>query len=95
MSNEAQTELTKLAAQLAPEFKFASAEITAAPAKFAHLFTNTMESAQALTETVGKAVLGGAASGLVTGMPLVGLAVSTGIALHNVLSGSKKDGPVR
>ena len=85
------SETTQLAAQSAPEFKFSGpVEITGASAKHAALIASMHESAYALTETAGKSLTAGAAAGLLTQNPVIGLAVGGAVAFHTVFSGSKK-----
>ena len=96
MINTKHTELAKLAAKTAPELNMCKVEsITGVSAKHAHLFSDTLESAIALTETAGKSITGGLATALATGSPLAGGLVSAGLAIHTVFSGSKKDSPSR
>jgi len=80
------SETTQLAAQMAPEFKFGTAEITGASATHLHLF----ESARALTPSVGKAVTTGAAITMATGNLGLGALGALSVATYDVLSGGSK-----
>lgn len=84
------SETTQLAARMAPEFGFKGAcEITAACPKASASLFSFSESAMALTETAGKAVIGGMTAAMTTGSPFVAGAVGLGIAVHTAFSGGK------
>lgn len=89
------SDTTKLAAQCSPDFKFCGpAEITGSNSKLLVdlIMSNAIDSAGRLTETVGKSITAGAAAGLMSQNPVIGLAVGGAVAFHNVVSGGKTRG---
>jgi hypothetical protein len=82
------SETTQLAAQMAPEFKFGSAEITAAcPTARANLFG---ESIGAMMPTMGKAITTCSAVTIASGNLGLGALGALGVTTFDVLTGGGK-----